>query len=111
MAQKVNVLLVDDIDGSDAIETVKFGLDGTEYEIDLSAEHVEELRELAAHYIGRARKLGGAGRRPGRSRSTAANATSPGKIRDWAKGQGIKINDRGRVPADVVAQYETANSR
>jgi hypothetical protein len=111
MAQKVNVILVDDIDGSAAIETVKFGLEGTEYEIDLNADHAEELRQLTARYIAKARKITGSGRRQTRSRSAAENATDPRKIRDWAKGEGIKVNDRGRVPANIVARYETANSR
>jgi hypothetical protein len=111
MAQKVNVLLVDDIDGSDATETVKFGLDGTEYEIDLNADHADELRELTARYIAKARKIAGSGRRPARSRSTAENGADSRKIRDWAKGEGIKVSGRGRVPANIVAQYETANSR
>src|SRR5215469_4018374 len=62
MAQKINVLLVDDIDGSDAAETVQFGLDGTQYEIDLSSEHAEELRALATPYVKRARKTAGSGR-------------------------------------------------
>jgi len=111
MAQKVNVILIDDIDGSAAIETVKFGLDGTEYEIDLNADHAEELRGLTARYIAKARKITGSRRPPTRSRSTAESGTDARKIRDWAKAEGIKVRDRGRVSADIVAQYETANSR
>jgi len=110
MAQKISILLVDDIDGSEATEMVKFGLDGAQYEIDLNAAHAEELRALAAPYIGKARRIAGPGRRPARSRNTAANGTDSALIRDWAKGQGINVNDRGRVPADIVAQYETATS-
>lgn len=110
MAQKISVLLVDDIDGSDAAETVQFGLDGTQYEIDLSREHAGELRALAAPYVKSARKTASSGRGSARTRNSAGNGTDPGKIRDWAKGRGIKVNDRGRVPADVVAQYEAANS-
>ena len=111
MAQKVSVILVDDIDDSAAIETVKFGLDGTEYEIDLSADHVEELRKLTAHYIAKARKVTGSGRRSTRSRSATENGPDSRKVRDWAKGEGIKVSDRGRLPANILAQYETANSR
>lgn len=108
--QKISVLLVDDTDGGDAAETVRFGLDGIQYEIGLSSEHAEELRALAAPYVKRARKTASSGRGAARTRNTARNGTNPGKIRDWAKGRGIKVNDRGRVPADVVAQYEAANS-
>lgn len=110
MAQKISILLVDDIDGSDAVETVRFGLDGTQYEIDLSSEHAEELRALAAPYVRSARKTSGSGRGSARTRNAAGNGTDSGKIRDWAKDRGIKVNDRGRVPADVVTQYEAANS-
>ena len=111
MTQKVHVILIDDIDGSAAIETVKFGLDGTEYEIDLNADHAEDLRELTTRYIAKARKVTDSGRRSTRSRSTAHNVADSRKIRDWAKGEGIKVSGRGRVPANIVAQYETANSR
>ena len=59
MAQKVNVLLVDDIDGSDADETIQFGLDGTHYEIDLNSDHAQELREQLSRYVKAARKASG----------------------------------------------------
>jgi hypothetical protein len=111
MAQKVEVLLIDDIDGSAAVETIAFGLDGTQYEIDLNAGHARELRELAAPYIGKARRITGPGRRPARSRSVSVNGVNSEKIREWAKAQGIEVKDRGRVPAGLVAQYEMANSQ
>jgi hypothetical protein len=111
MAQKISVLIVDDIDGGEAAETIRFGLDGAQYEIDLSAGHAEGLRTLAAPYIASARKVAGAARRPARTANTTVNRTSPAKIRDWAKEQGIEVNDRGRVPAEIVAQYETANGK
>lgn len=107
MAQQVSILLVDDIDGSEAVETVKFGLDGAQYEIDLSTEHAEELRALAAPYVGKARRITGPARRPARTRNTA-NGADPGKIREWAKENGFEVNDRGRVPGDIVAKYEAA---
>ena len=59
MAQKVSVLLVDDIDGSEARETISFGLDGTRYEIDLNGEHTQELREQLGRYVKAARKVTG----------------------------------------------------
>lgn len=105
------MLLVDDIDGSAAVETIAFGLDGTWYEIDLNAGHARELRELAAPYIGKARRVTGPGRRPARSRSAPVNGVNSEKIREWAKARGIEVKDRGRVPAGLVAQYEMANSR
>jgi hypothetical protein len=108
MAQKVSILLVDDIDGSEAVETVKFGLDGAQYEIDLGTKHADELRALAAPYIDKARRITGPARRPARTRNTAANGADPGRIREWAKENGFEVSDRGRVPGDVVAKYEAA---
>jgi hypothetical protein len=107
MAQRVNIVLVDDIDGSDATETVTFGLDGTSYEIDLNDKHAAKLREALASYVGHARKVGG-GRR---TRSTAKAAAAAGgasakEIRDWARSNGFKVPDRGRIPADVREAFE-----
>ena len=67
MAQKMQTLFIDDLDGSEAEGTVRFGLDGAEYEIDLNAEHAQELRDALARYVGAARRVGGSARRPARS--------------------------------------------
>jgi hypothetical protein len=107
MAQKVQVLLVDDLDGSEATETVAFGLDGASYEIDLSTGNAGKLRKELAHYVEHARKASAPARRrrartgPGRERSA--------QIRAWAKQRGYKVNERGRIPANIVAEYEAAH--
>lgn len=106
MTQKVNVLLVDDIDGSDAYETIPFGLDGTHYEIDLNSEHAQELRTQLQPYVKVARKATGFASRTARVRRTTANDARNRDIRHWAKERGLEVNDRGRIPADIVAQYE-----
>lgn len=111
MAQKVNVILVDDIDGSDAVETVSFGLDGTHYEIDLNSGHAQELREQLDLYVKKARKVTGPAGRPGRVRRTDANDARNKEIRDWARGRRLDVNERGRIPADIVAQFEAANGK
>jgi hypothetical protein len=104
VAQKVQVQLIDDLDGSDADGTVHFGLDGTEYEIDLSAGHAQELRGALARYVGGVRRAGGGGRRPARAaRRAPVSALDPTEVRVWAKAQGIEVKDRGRVPAELVA--------
>jgi len=109
MAQKVNIVLVDDLDGGDASETVSFGLDGTTYEIDLSEKNAGSLRTALAPYLGHARKVNG-GRRGGRKAATSSNlGPSPRLVRDWARSNGYEVSDRGRVPADVIAAYEAAN--
>ncbi len=104
MAQRVNIVLVDDIDGSDAVETVAFGLDGTSYEIDLNDKHAAKLRDALASYVGHGRKVSG-GRRT-RSAAKAATGTSAKEIRDWARSNGFKVPDRGRIPADVREAFE-----
>lgn len=112
MAQQIQTLFVDDIDGTEAEGTVRFGLDGTEYEIDLNAVHSSELRKSLERYITSARKAGGTRRSVrGSSRKAAGTGIDTTAIRAWAKGQGIEIKDRGRVPADIVAQYRGATGR
>jgi nucleoid-associated protein Lsr2 len=109
MAQKIQTLFIDDIDGGEAEGTVRFALDGTEYEIDLSASHNEELRSALGKYVTHARKVGGTARRStarGGRRSSTVNTVA---VRSWAREQGIDIKDRGRVPADIVTKYEAAN--
>ena len=107
MAQKVHIVLEDDIDGSEASQTVSFALDGTSYEIDLNDKNAGGLRDALATYIGHGRKVSGAGRR-GR-RSAAAGGTSAKEIRDWARSNGHKVPDRGRIPADVREAFEAAH--
>jgi nucleoid-associated protein Lsr2 len=106
MAQRIHVLLVDDLDGGEAAGTVRFGLDGTDYEIDLSAAHSGELRQALGLYVAHARRAGGTGKSAARGRRGSAVDTA--KVREWAKEQGIEVRDRGRVPADVVEQYKAA---
>jgi hypothetical protein len=111
MAQKIQTLFIDDIDGGEAEGTVRFGIDGSEYEIDLSATHAEQLHAALRKYIEHARKVGGAARRAARGRrGSAANAIDTSAVRAWAREQGIEIKDRGRVPADVVAKYREATA-
>jgi hypothetical protein len=108
MAQKIQTLFIDDIDGGEAEGTVRFGLDGTDYEIDLNAGHGEDLRSALANYVAHARKVNGAARRGaargGRTPSTADTVA----VRAWARENGIGIKDRGRVPADVIAKYQAS---
>src|SRR3954451_16613410 len=99
MAQRVNVVLVDDIDGSDASETVTFGLDGVQYEIDLSDGHADELRAALALYIGHGRRAGGRKRSGSNGRAAAANRSggpSAAEIRAWARENGWDVPERGR---------------
>jgi hypothetical protein len=106
MAQKITVALEDDLDGGPADETVRFGLGGTEYEIDLSTKNANVLRRQLAPFIEHARKAGrGQRRRPGRTTSSRERSAD---IRAWAKDQGITVSERGRISASVAEQYEAA---
>jgi Lsr2 len=106
MAQRTQILYVDDIDGSKADGTIRFGLDGTYYEIDLSKKHADQLAKAIRPYIDAARKVPSSRRAPRGSRPARHNQSD---VRAWARAQGLKVSDRGRIPADVLAQYESAH--
>jgi hypothetical protein len=106
MAQKITVILEDDLDGGPADETVRFTLDGAAYEIDLSKKHARALRRRLEPFISHARKAGrGQRRRAGRNTSREPS----NGIRAWAKAHGIAVSDRGRIPASVAEQYHAAS--
>lgn len=111
-------VLVDDLDGTTADETVSFAIDGTTYEIDLSKANAESLREAFAKYIGTGRKAG-AQTFSGRRASTPTGGARTGvarvdreqtrAIRDWARSKGIDVSDRGRIPGNIVEKYNAAS--
>lgn len=121
MAQRTIVQLTDDLDGT-AIsegkgETVRFGVDGAEYEIDLSDKNARSMRDTLKRYVDAGRRAGGSsgagrgrgqGRRAGGS-SGRAREYDPKQVRKWATSQGIEVSQRGRVPADLVARFQEAN--
>ena len=112
MAQKIQTLFIDDIDGSAAEGTVWFGLDGTEYEIDLNAKHARQLRDALARYVNAARRPGGGVRRPARGgRRGSAGGPDSTEVREWAQAQGIEVKDRGRVPAELVVKFKEATAQ
>ncbi|WP_214403897.1 histone-like nucleoid-structuring protein Lsr2 [Pseudonocardia lacus] len=114
MAQIREVRLIDDLDGEAADETVEFGLDGKVFEIDLSEGNAGRLRDALAEFVAAARKAGG-----GRRRSTATATAPPRRptidreqnqaIREWARKRGMKVSDRGRIPAEVLEAYHQEN--
>jgi len=112
VAQKIQVLFVDDLDGSEAEGTVRFGLDGTEYEIDLNAGHAQALRDALARYVKAGLRAGGGARRPARGgRRAAAGRPNTTEVREWAKAQGIEVKDRGRIPAELVVKFKAATEK
>lgn len=105
MAQRVQIIMEDDIDGSAAAETVSFGLDGVSYEIDLNEEHAAQLRDELAEWIGSARRVGG--------RRSTKNAKRSGDdnpaIRAWAVEQGMQVSARGRISQEIRDAYAAAH--
>lgn len=109
MATKIKVLIVDDLDGSEAEETVSFSFDGATYEIDLSSKNADKLRKHLAPYIESARRSsGGGGSRRRRRIQSAARRQQSADIRAWAKQQGLRVNERGRIPTSIVEGYESS---
>jgi hypothetical protein len=108
MAQKVQTLFVDDLDGSEAEGTVRFGLDGTDYEIDLNAKNARQLRDALARYVAAARRVRASRQTARGGHKAQPNALNTTEVREWAKAQGIEVKDRGRIPAELVVKFKAA---
>jgi hypothetical protein len=106
VAQRTQILYIDDIDGSEAEGTVRFGFDGVDYEIDLNKKHADQLTKAIRPYLDVARKVSSS-RRAARGSRPARHDQSD--VRAWARAQGLSVSDRGRIPADVLARYESAH--
>ena len=123
MATMTTVTLVDDLDGSEASGSVSFALDGASYEIDLSEDNAEKLRDALAGYVASARRVDGGRRGPGRPKAAAAAKpakavrgarTAPDReqtaaIREWARANGHEVSERGRLSATVLSAFEAAH--
>lgn len=108
MAQKVEILLIDDVDGTEAHETVEFGADGVAYEIDLNSDNARQLRDTLERWAAHARRTGGR-RKSGTSGAARSGGNSESKaIRAWAQDNGHEISARGRIPEDIVQAYRAA---
>ncbi|QPK81507.1 Lsr2 family protein [Schaalia sp. ZJ405] len=105
--KKTIVELIDDIDGTVAERTVPFAFNGVTYEIDLSSEHIAEFTQAMERWIGAGRRTGG--RVVVRS-GQPVRQSEASKIREWAKDNGVEVNERGRIPAAIVAQYRASQS-
>jgi hypothetical protein len=120
MAQRTIIQLTDDLDGKPIPqgkgETIRFGLDRTDYEIDLAEKNAKALRDTLGKYVAAARRSSGGGRgaagrsRTGRSPARTGRDYDPKAVRAWAESQGIEVSQRGRVPADLVAKFQEANA-
>ena len=106
MARRTQTILVDDIDGSEASQTVTFALDGVTYEIDLTDEHAAALRESFEEWTSKGRRTGG---RRHKGRPAVRNSKTT-EMREWLLSQGREVSTRGRIPADLVELYNNAHS-
>jgi hypothetical protein len=114
MARETITRLIDDLDQGDADETVKFGLDGAQYEIDLSSRNAAKLRELLEPYTNAGKKVNRGGVRAAprrRDRAQPLDREQNRAIREWARSKGRKISDRGRIPEEIVADYHATAGR
>ncbi len=114
MVQKVQTILEDDLDGGPADETVTFALDGVSYEIDLNSDHASEMRDAFAPYVGNGRppdsgKPLSTGRRPRAVTEGRGGDNNSAEIRAWARETGHKVNERGRLPKEVLEAYRMAH--
>lgn len=109
MAQKVHIVLEDDLDGGEATETISFGLDGTTYEIDLNEKNAAALRQALSTYVGHGRKVGTGTRRGRRSAGSVVAKHTPKEVRAWARSNGFTVPDRGRVAREVQEAFDAAH--
>lgn len=114
MAARTVVHLIDDVDGGEADETVNFSLDGVDYAIDLSHGNADGLRKALAEFVAAGRKNGKQGLR--QAKVAGRTTVRPGgdraqnqAIREWARRNGHQVSERGRIPADLIAQFQAAN--
>ncbi len=110
MATRTVIELIDDLDGSEATETVRFALDGSEYEIDLAGQNADELRGVLARFVQAGRKAAGNSTKPALAVRQLSPAVDTTAVRAWAAENGIEINSRGRVRDDVVQRYLASGS-
>jgi hypothetical protein len=108
MAQTVQIILEDDLDGGPAEETVRFGLDGAQYEIDLSEENAAKLRDAVRPFIAKARRAQSK-QTPKQARPTGKSNPDTAAIRQWARDNGLPVSDRGRIHQDVQKAYYDAH--
>jgi len=117
VAKRTVHVLIDDLDGGDADETITFGVDGMQYEIDLSKKNAAKMRDALASYIEAGTRIGRGGL--GSARTAAGRGRAPATvdrdqnkaIREWAQGKGLEVSDRGRIKQDIVDRYHAEAGR
>lgn len=110
MAKQTITKVFDDLDGSEDAESVEFGWDGVDYVIDLTEEHKQEFRDAVQKYVSAARRQPRGGGRSSVSSGRRASVSAVDReqnaaIREWARKNGHKVSDRGRIPVEVLEEY------
>ena len=108
MAQRVQVMLIDDVDGAEGAETVTFALDGVTYEIDLSEKNAAKLRGDFASWVGHGRRVSGRSSAARPARKTSGGGTDSSAVREWARANGHTVSERGRISAQVMDAYNAS---
>lgn len=111
MAQRVQVILVDDVDGGEATETVTFALDGVSYEIDLSEKNAARLRDSMSEWVGNARRAGGRKVTGRRASGAGTRREDLNDVRAWGRSNGFQVSDRGRVSRELQQAYDQAHGK
>lgn len=109
MAQRVQVMLIDDVDGSEGAETVTFALDGVTYEIDLSEKNAAKMRGDLASWVGHGRRVSGRSSASRPARKAPGGGTDSSAVREWARSNGHEVSERGRISAAVMDAYNVAH--
>lgn len=120
MAQQTSINLIDDLTGGQAAETVQFALDGSSFEIDLNKKNAAALRKALGDFVANARKATPA-KSGGKTKKVATVVTPSGEskadraaylsaVRTWAHDNGLRVGDRGRIPQDILSQFEAAKN-
>jgi len=113
MAQRI--VLTDDLDGSEATQTVNYTIDGQEYEIDLSEENVQQFHEALEPFVSKSREVerqtptSRRGKGDGRRRNTSGGRDDIPQIRAWAEANGHEVSARGRIKKEVIDAYDEAH--
>ena len=110
MASKIQVTLIDDLEGGTAAETISFSLDGKHYEIDLSSRNAGTLRKVVGPYAQAGRRLTTPRRGRGRPYRQVHTDVDPAAVRAWAIANDFEISARGRVSAAIIEEYRAAGN-
>jgi len=113
MAQRTQIVLIDDLDGTEIkdgeAQSITFSWSGVDYSIDLSKANADKFEKAMGPYLEKAQRVSGRRSRPTSSSSTQSQVDTKA-VRAWAASNGIELSNRGRVPADVIQKYQAAGN-